>query len=378
MSKYRNLKRLAITCGGTGGHFFPGLTIARYFQGHNGKVLVLLGGKKLDDQAETVLGHNLKVKKLKPMPPPRLFMPFLRFIYGTIHGTIVSIRTLKKFRPDALLAMGSFASLPPVLAAKILGIPIFLHDGNARVGKANRFFSPWARLMGTAFPAVNGDKIKCPHEYVGMPVRPELDYRPVEKTKAIDKINSLFELDFKADVPTLLIFGGSQGAQIFNEVFPKMMLESGRTDFQVLHLTGENKFESTKALYDNAKFPVLCLPGTSGMHWFYQAADAVVCRSGGSTLAELCLFGKFAFLIPYPYASERHQDDNARFMVSTGAAEMIDNSECNVEKAREILDKWLSDPHGYVRLGDEARKSAKADATSEMIRLMDNLVQQQF
>lgn len=374
MKKITKLKKMAITCGGTGGHFYPGLTIAREFVGRYNKVLMLLGGKNVESQAEIAEGLSLNVLKLKPMPAPNRIISIFCFIYGTIWGTIASIKAMHEFRPDALLAMGSFASMPPVLAAKILGIPIFLHDGNARVGKANRFFSKWARLMGVAYPPVNAEKIQCPYECIGMPVRPELDYQPIKKTKAIDKLNALFDLNFKSELPTLLIFGGSQGAQIFNETFPQMMIKSGRTDFQVLHLTGEGKFDSVKATYATAKFPVLCLPGTSGMHWFYQAADAVVCRSGGSTLAELCLFGKFAFLIPYPFASEKHQDDNARFMVDTGAAEMLDNKECSIEQTQELLNRWLAAPAAFVERGKQAIDYAKPNSAKDMLWLIERLL----
>ena len=372
--KITKLKNLAITCGGTGGHFLPGLTIAREFMGGYNKVLMILGGKNVESQADTAEGFSLNVLKLKPTPAPNGIFSFFRFIYGTIWGTIASIKAMREFRPDALLAMGSFASMPPVLAAKILGIPIFLHDGNAKIGRANRFFSKWARLMGMAYPPVNAAKVHCPYECIGMPIRPELDYQPVEKNKAIEKLNTLFELDFKAELPTLLIFGGSQGAQIFNETFPQMMIESGRSDFQVLHLTGEGKFESVKASYEKAKFPVLCLPSTSGMHWFYQAADAVVCRSGGSTIAELCIFGKFAFLIPYPFAAEKHQDDNARFMVDTEAAEMLDNSECSIEKTSELLNRWLADPASFVKRGKKAIVYAKPNAAADMLWLIERLI----
>ena len=372
--KITRLRKLAISCGGTGGHFLPGLTIGRHFVGRHTHVLMLIGGKNVESQGETAEGYGIEITRLKPMPSPRRLISIIRFIFGTISGTIASIKSMRKFRPDALLAMGSFASLPPVLAAKILGIPIFLHDGNARIGRANRFFSSWARLMGTAFPPVNGEKIKCPYEYIGMPVRPELDYRPMPKTQAIEKLNSLFELNFKPNLPTLLIFGGSQGAQAFNETFPEMLIQSGRTDFQVMHLTGEGKFDSVKATYENAKFPVLCLAATSGMHWFYQAADAVVCRSGGSTLAELCMFGKYSLLIPYPFAAEKHQDDNARFMEEAGIAKMIDNSECTIERTNELLAEWLADPSEFVKRGKKATEHAKPAAANDMLWLIDSMI----
>jgi UDP-N-acetylglucosamine--N-acetylmuramyl-(pentapeptide) pyrophosphoryl-undecaprenol N-acetylglucosamine transferase len=207
-----------------------------------------------------------------------------------------------------------------------------------------------------------------------MPVRPELDYRPMPKKQAIEKLNSLFELNFKPELPTLLIFGGSQGAQAFNETFPQMLIKSGRSDFQVMHLTGEGKFESVKATYENAEFPVLCLAATSGMHWFYQAADAVVCRSGGSTLAELCIFGKYSLLIPYPFAAEKHQDDNARFMEEAGIAKMIDNSECTIERTNELFNKWLAAPEEFVERGRKAIEYAKPTAANDMLWLIDSMI----
>ncbi|MDD5727339.1 MAG: UDP-N-acetylglucosamine--N-acetylmuramyl-(pentapeptide) pyrophosphoryl-undecaprenol N-acetylglucosamine transferase [Victivallales bacterium] len=372
--KITNLRKLAISCGGTGGHFLPGLTIGRQFTGRHTRVLMLLSGKNVANQSETAEGYGIEIVRLRHMPSPYKLRSFTHFILGAISGTTAAVSALRKFQPDALLAMGSFASLPPVLAAKILGIPIFLHDGNARIGKANRFFSSWARLMGTAFPPVNAGKIKCPYEYIGMPVRPELDCRPTPKAQAVEKINSLFELNFKPELPTLLIFGGSQGAQTFNDIFPRMLIESGRTDFQVMHLTGDGKFEAVKAVYENAGFPILCLSATSGMHWFYQAADAVICRSGGSTLAELCMFGKFSLLIPYPFASEKHQHDNARFLEASGAAKMLDNNEFTLEKATELFNKWLADPDEFIRRGKKALDYAKPDAANDMLWLIDSMI----
>lgn len=139
--KITKLRKLAISCGGTGGHFLPGLTIGRQFLGRHTHVLMLIGGKNVESQGETAEGYGIEITRLKPMPSPRRITSILRFIFGTISGTIASIKSMREFRPDALLAMGSFASLPPVLAAKFLGIPIFLHDGNARIGRANRFLA---------------------------------------------------------------------------------------------------------------------------------------------------------------------------------------------------------------------------------------------
>lgn len=370
------VKKVAVTCGGTGGHFYPGLTLARRCNERGGEAILLLSGKKAEEQAMIADGHGVRSVKLKIMPSPRGFIDTVRFSNGLVHGTLQSVKVLSRFKPDVLLGMGSFASLPPVLAAKMLGIPIFLHDGNARVGKANRFFSRWARHLGTAFPAVNGNRVKCACSCTGMPLRPELLDGSFSKEEAIKRLNRQYGTDLRPELPTLLIFGGSQGARIFNQTFPKALRGRDANDFQVMHLTGSREFEQVSTLYALAPFPVLCLPAASEMHLLYQAADVVVSRSGGSTVAELCLFGKYAFLIPYPYAAEKHQDDNAAFLAAAGAAEVIDNAQCTPEKADELISRWLAAPDELVAAGKRGISLARPDASETVLRLMERIPSQ--
>jgi UDP-N-acetylglucosamine--N-acetylmuramyl-(pentapeptide) pyrophosphoryl-undecaprenol N-acetylglucosamine transferase len=334
----QKLHSLAITCGGTGGHFYPGLSIARHFSNNCGKVVLLLSGINIETQSAEAECHGIATVKLHRMPSPRGISGFFFFIIGFIAGFFQSRRELKKVKAQALLGMGSFTSFPAALAALSLRIPLILHDGNARIGKANRILSRWSRYLGTAFPAVNSATVKCPCECTGMPLRPELAEQPsIDKSTAVAEINRLCGSALNPDLTTLLIFGGSQGAAVFNQTFPDALKNYPETFFQVIHLTGNGKFDEVKKAYEGANFPLLLLPSSDKMALFYQAADAVICRSGGSTVAELALFGKYAFLIPYPYAAEMHQNDNAAFYSSARAGEVIDNSSCNPAKAIEII-----------------------------------------
>ncbi|MFA7230534.1 MAG: UDP-N-acetylglucosamine--N-acetylmuramyl-(pentapeptide) pyrophosphoryl-undecaprenol N-acetylglucosamine transferase [Victivallaceae bacterium] len=368
------LRRLAITCGGTGGHFYPGLSIAREFKKQRGEVILLLSGKNVEFQAAIAEKFGITAVRLRSMPNPKNIKTTIQFILGTISGTISSYIKLKSFHADAVLGMGSFASMPPAIAARILRIPLFLHDGNARIGKANRILSRWARHLSTAFPAVNLETSKCPCECTGMPLRPEILGSELSKSKAIAMLNEKFGSNLNHKLPTMLIFGGSQGAQIFNEIFPNALKKFQKCKFQVIHLSGEGKFDALKAVYENVSFPVLALPSAAEMDLFYQAADVVVCRSGGSTVAELTLFGKFSFLIPYPFAAEKHQDDNARFLAASGAAEIIDNADCTPERIKKIIEKWLNNPEKYADLGAKAKALAMPDAadaiTWKIIRMI--------
>ena len=203
-----------------------------------------------------------------------------------------------------------------------------------------------------------------------MPVRPELLGSTISKKDAIQSLNMKFGSILDPELPTMLIFGGSQGAEIFNRTFPEAMQESINRQFQVLHLTGHGKFEMVNSTYEKAFFPSLVLPSASEMDLFYQAADVVVSRSGGSTIAELTLFGKFAFLVPYPFAAENHQYDNALYMKSGDAAEIIDNADCTKEKVAKLLDRWLENPEKYREQGAKAKVLSKPRAAADMLQVI--------
>ena len=369
----KKLKTLFITCGGTGGHFYPGLTVAREFQNKGGQVLLLLSGVNAKRQAEIANAAGIEAKTLPMMPHP--FRNPFKFISGALGGTSISRRLIKSENPDALLSMGSFASTPAVFAAKLTGTPLFLHDGNARIGKANRIFSRLARILAVGYPAVNGDKAKCPVIETGMPVRQTLiDHKGISKSEAIIELNAKFSANLSSGLITFLIFGGSQGAAVFNEYFPeafcKIAQEPGCPKFQVLHLAGKGKAEQIKC-YQNAPFPHILLESSEDMHLFLAAADVAACRSGGSSLAELAIYGLPSVLIPYPYAAEGHQTDNARHFSTKDAAILIDNADLNASKAEEIIRCFLQAPENLRSMADKMRSLAKPDAAADLLAIID-------
>ncbi len=368
MQQQNEFKRLAIACGGTGGHFYPGLSVARELQHQGGEALLILSGNHVNSQTATAEKFGLQVICVKSSKIKSLMFPVKLFT-----GIFQAIRELRQFRPDALLAMGSFASFTAAIAAKIVGIPVFLHDGNARIGKSNRILSYLANHLASAFPPVNIEKCHCSNSTIGMPLRPELLTeweKKLDKATAINILNEQFSCSLDVEKPTILIFGGSQGALALNEIFPRAMKRLARTDFQVIHLTGKNKLAEAVEIYQAAKFERLLIESSPEMALFYRAADVVICRSGGSTIAELLLFGKFAFLIPYPYAAELHQNDNAKYMAATGAAEIIYTADCTAQKAEATLKKWLTKVEEFQTRGLEAQKFAQPDAGRAMLDLI--------
>lgn len=367
-----NLSRLVITCGGTGGHFYPGLSIALAAQQRGIEVLLLLSGVNSETQSRLAGDAGVESVVLPPMPHPGNPVKAWRFIRGAIGGLRRAGESLRGFRPQAVLGMGSFAMTPVLWAAKRRGIPIFLHDGNAVIGKANRIFSRFARMVGCAYPPVNPERIRSPWQLVGMPVRQTLcRAADITKSQAISALNSNFGTDFDPDAPTLLVIGGSQGAASFNSTLPEVF-KAQKNALQIMHLSGKGKREDTAGAYTGFAGKLLLLESSEHIEWFLGAADLVFARSGGSTLAELTLFGKPAVLIPYPYAAEDHQRRNAEWFVGIGGGRMIDSAEFSFDSAKRMLDvPWKE----WERCAEASRRAARPDAAEKMLDLIENIIQ---
>lgn len=365
--------KIVITCGGTGGHFFPGLAIARRAGAKD--VKLLLSGIHAKEQSAIAGKYSIPAVELPEMPSPGSIKKIFRFLNGLICGFFIARRELKRFSPDAVIGMGSFASLPVALAAKSRKIPLFLHDGNARIGKANRLLSRFARALGAGFPPVNGDKCKCEIIDCGMPVRPELvDQTSIGRKAAIEELNQLFGCGFSPDQPVLLIFGGSQGALAINRAVPEAVKGCAVKNLQIVHLTGKGKIEETRSLYQNCKVDAFLLETSDRMDLLLAAADLVISRSGGSTVAELALFGKAALLIPYPYAAENHQDDNAAYFCGAGSGKMILQSELNAEKISDFLNTVFLHPEIRQDMAEHAAGLARPHAAQDFLTAIEKRI----
>ena len=364
-------KKLVILCGGTGGHFYPGLTVARKHVEQGGSVELFLTGKHSGNQAEVAEQYGIEATLMPKLHPPVGLLGKFLFSLTMLKSLFSAIRYLRREKPDALLGMGSFTSFPTAVAAKLLWIPLYLHDGNARIGKANVFLSRYAKKTMLSFPPVNKEEVKSPVVLTGMPVRPELHadtFKQQTKKSLIGEFNDKFNAKFKIRPKVILLFGGSQGAAVFNNTFPQAALGMKNTKFQVIHLTGKGNEPEVQMKYKNAEFPYKIIESTENMSLLYSLADIVFCRSGGSTVSELTLFAKFAILLPYPHATDDHQSDNADYYVSTGAGIKVKDSDCSPEKFMELLNEFLDKPAEFAKLGQNAAEFAKPYAAEEILK----------
>jgi UDP-N-acetylglucosamine--N-acetylmuramyl-(pentapeptide) pyrophosphoryl-undecaprenol N-acetylglucosamine transferase len=307
------LKRAVIAAGGTGGHFFPGLALAEELGERGWKTLFIV---RRNDPALTALEKKgLTALEIDLRGLPRRFGAELAaFPWHVLRAWALLRRALADFSPDVVVGTGGYLSFPLIAAAAFEKIPRLVHESNCDSGLANQACSFFGADILWGLPPTSGSG-----KIVGTPIRREL-------WSLQDSAQARKKLGLAEGRPTLLVFGGSQGAAGINRALPDILirLAKGAPDsFQILHLSGQAHAEALRKAYAKAPFTWKVEPFVSEMGAAYAAADLVLCRSGASTLAELAAQKKPAILIPFPSATGNHQEHNAKIFTGIGAARLI-------------------------------------------------------
>ena len=318
MSASRSKKPLvAIACGGTGGHLFPGLAVADRLLIRGCDVLALVSPKEVDQQAiKTVVG--IQVATLPAVGMTRRNLP--GFFLGCWRSYRASRRCFRDRPPQVVLAMGGFTSAAPVLAGRACGAITFLHESNTIPGKANRWLAHFVDQAFVGFAETAGrlhhHNILC----TGTPVRPQ--FQPG------DASGCRVALGLEPARPLLLVMGGSQVASGINEgiIAALPILRREVPELQFLHLTGPNDLEKVRSAYEAAQAKAMVRPFLSEMELALGAADVAVSRAGASSMAELAAMRVPALLIPFPAATDNHQYYNAKAYVEAGAAILLNQN----------------------------------------------------
>jgi UDP-N-acetylglucosamine--N-acetylmuramyl-(pentapeptide) pyrophosphoryl-undecaprenol N-acetylglucosamine transferase len=327
--------RIAIACGGTGGHLFPGIAVAERLTARGCRSLLLVSSKEVDQQA---VRHAVGLE-FATLPAVGLHRGGgLVFTRGLLRSYGAARRLFKSNRPQAALAMGGFTSVAPILAARVSGTPAFLHESNGIPGRANRWLSWIVDQVFIAFPeAASG--LHCSRvALTGTPVRSQ--FRPM----ATDEARRALGLE--TGRPVLLVMGGSQGAGGINQLLIDSLplLARQAPALQYLHLAGPDDLEKVKAAYAALKLKAQTHPFLAGMEYALGAATVAISRAGASSLAELAAMQVPAVLIPYPHATENHQLYNARALERTGAARLLAQAQATADSlAKAVLELMHQD-----------------------------------
>lgn len=345
-------RRVLIMAGGTGGHVFPALSLARALQAQHVEVEWLGSPRGIENRLVPEAGiklHTIAISGLRGNGTAG----WLKAPINLTRAIVQARNVIGNFKPHVVVGLGGFASGPGGVAAWLARTPLVIHEQNAIAGLTNRVLSRLAKRTFAAFPEAFGGRA----EVIGNPVR--------------DDIAALG--DAPRDVGTLaarplrlLVVGGSLGAVALNERLPPALAAlPPEKRPAVRHQAGKDRDKPTSALYEQSGVEAEVSPFIEDMAAAYQWADLVVCRSGALTVAELAAAAKPALLVPFPFAVDDHQRLNAQVLVKAGAAKCVVQSELTVERLTNFLNELLV-PDTLAAMAANARQAAHLDATERL------------
>ena len=346
-----------IAGGGTGGHVIPALAIGRALRDRHGAEVLFVGtARGLETKLVPEAGFRLELVRsgqLKNVSLRTRLRTFGDLPLGVLH----CLRLLASFRPQVVLGVGGYASGPAMLAAWLLRVPMIAYEPNAVPGMTNKLLGRF--VSGAAVNFAQTAQFFRNAEVTGVPVREEIFALPERPAGA---------------PPRLLVTAGSQGAQVFNDLLPKLVCRMLREvpGLSLVHQSGPRHLETTRQAFaesgaDPARWRVEAfLPD---MPAEYAAADVVLARSG-STVAELCAAAKPSVLVPFPQAADDHQRKNAEVLAEAGAAVLLLQRDANVESLGTALTELLLDSLRRAEMSRQARALARPGALERIAAMV--------
>lgn len=362
-------QRIIIACGGTGGHLLPGLAVAEELRRRGKEICLLLSEKPIDRTALEGEG-DFPWETLPAMGWPGAFSAKTPAFFGRLWRSWRSCSALfGRLAPGAVLGMGGFLSAAPLLAARRRRIPTLLHESNAVPGLVTRLF---CRNVDRLLLSFDGCRERLPGVsaiVTGTPLRGSL--RRVPRNEAAEA------LGVPSDRPTVLVLGGSQGAQALNRLLREaaLALAQAPRPLQILHLSGPADREACLASYRSHQIPAVVESFSHRMELFYSLADVAVARAGAATLSEIAFFGLPSILVPFPFAADDHQRINAKAFVATGASLTYDQATLSGEMLAKTLMEILSDERKRQAMGEAAARLARPGAAKAVADEVERCMQ---
>ena len=320
--------KVIIAGGGTGGHIFPAISVAEEILKRSGTNEVLFVGTKKGLENELLSKRGFRVKHISARGiKGKGVGKSMSALLAACKGVSDSMSIIKEFMPDVVLGVGGYVSGPAVLAASLRGIPTAICEQNGYPGLTNRILGRFVRKVFATFDESVKFFPRGKVVITGNPVRED-----ILRSRNIKK---------DPDTITVLVFGGSQGAHKLNASVPGALSKLGRTDIKVIHQTGNKDFDLVKNAYAEYGIEARVLRFIDDMAGAYAEADFVIGRSGAGTVAEITALGKPSLLVPYPFATNNHQMENARVLERAGAAVIVEDRDASAENLQAALTNLL-------------------------------------
>jgi len=349
------IRSVIIAAGGTGGHIYPGLAVGQSLEKLGIKVDWI--GTKTGMENKILEGldfklHTINVKGVRKSGLFRMIgAPFLLFF-----SVCQAVAIILKVNPQVVIGMGGFVSGPAGIAAKLCRRKLVIHEQNAVAGITNRILSLLANRTLQAFPDTFKGSVKA--ITTGNPVRDSISSIPPPEVRKDQKHNV-----------TILVFGGSRGAGILNDVVPQGILNSGLRHLSILHQCGEGNESLTEMAYSkldgSCKIDVVAF--IEQINFAYKEADLVIARAGAITVAEIAAVGVASILVPYAYAVDDHQTKNAEFLDRAGATLIIKEEQLSPSSIANAIHKLFFQPDKLVDMGKAARRLGSKNSLSLVV-----------
>lgn len=345
--------------GGTGGHLFPGVAVARELRRRHARTRVVFVGVGRPLETRVLAAEGLPLERIRAAALVGRSLPgVLRGLGALLLGVLDAVQLLRRYRPRLVVGLGGYSSAAVILVALLRGVPTLLLEQNAVPGMTNRVFGRLVRGASLAYaealPYFGGRGF-----VTGNPVRAGFFDAPPART-VLDEVR-------------VLVLGGSQGARALNaamaEAAPRLAA-SGRS-VRVMHQSGAADVESVQAAYRAANVTAQVTPFVDAIEQAVATADIVVCRAGALTLAELAAAGRPAILVPYPHAANDHQRSNAAVVARAGAVEVIDPDELGGEVLAVRLLALIGDDRRRLAMADASRRLGRPAAAASIVDRMD-------
>lgn len=350
--------KVLMAAGGTGGHIYPGVAVAKEIMARDASSEVLFVGTARGLERSIVPDNGFQLSLIHSVGLKNVG------IAGKLKGIAVlptsfveAWKVLRDFRPHVVVGVGGYVTGPVLMTAHFMGFPTLIMDSNALPGFTNRqlarFVDKAALTFDAALPFFGKKGV-----VTGNPVRPEFF---TNKPREI------------AGEVNLLVFGGSQGAKAINEAVVAALPLLKDKPLAFMHQTGETAFDAVRQGYETAGVEADIRPYISNMADAFDASDILICRAGATTCAEIAAAGKAAIMVPLPTAADDHQRKNAEAMVANGAARMILQSELSGERLASEIASLIADPESIRSIGEAARTMATPDAAKQIVDMVEKL-----
>ena len=369
--------RAIIAAAGTGGHINPGIAIANKIKEKekNSEIIFIGTNRGLENDLVPRAGYGLKTINAHGLER-KLSLQNFKNLFATYKSIDEAKKIMQSFKPDVLIGTGGYICVPTVMAAKKLGIPVVLHESNAFPGIAVKLFKKKANKILVGFKEAkerldNGENIVV----TGNPIKlKKQNYTEAQKIKIKQ------ELGLKLDMPVVLVFGGSQGAQSINRSFIEIIVNKKNKNYQIIWAAGPEQYNKIKNKLNEINIDIENIENAKIVPYIYNmeevmnVADLVVCRSGAMTITEISVVGKPAIFIPFPFATENHQEYNARVLEKVGAAKIILDKDLNSEILGNTINKIVKDKKELKQMGENADKVAMLDVENRIYEEIKSVI----